>query len=366
MGPDSDVRDDVRPVVSDVTPDWEGDEDPNVQTRTFFIAARMPRAPATTQAAYKGAGVLVVDDEPAVHTIMQRLCDGVGYRVVHAYNGREALEMVCRERPDVIVTDVRMPEMDGIEFCRRLRQDPDTALLPVLMTSSLSATQEKVDGLDSGADEYLTKPFQRDEVLARLRAMLRVKFLQDQLEDAEHVIYSLARAVEAKDQYTAGHIERVSTFAIGIGRQLGLDAGALSQLFRGGVLHDIGKIGVPDSILNKPGSLTPREFDVIKRHTVVGDRICRGLKSLEPIRELIRHHHERLDGSGYPDGLSGDALSVPVRILTVCDVYDALTSTRSYRPAMPNEEAFKVLADGVASGYWDPTVVEALKAVVNQ
>jgi putative two-component system response regulator len=341
------------------------DEDANAQTLTFLIAAHAPKICDTSGMTFKGAKVLVVDDEPAVHSIVQRLCDTVGYSVRHAYNGEEALDMVRQEQPDLIMTDSCMPVMDGPEFCRRLRDNPETALLPVLMVSSLSATQEKVDGLDSGADEYLTKPFQRKEMLARFRAMLRVKRLQDQLEDAENVIYSFARAVEAKDTYTAGHIERVSSLSVDIGGKLGMDDSALSQLYRGGVLHDIGKIGVPDHILNKPGSLTPEEFETIKQHTVIGDRICKGLRSLDQVRDLIRHHHERLDGSGYPDRLAGNAISLPVRILAVCDVYDALTSTRPYRQAMSSDEAFRILNEGVLAGAWDPGVVDTLKSVLN-
>lgn len=336
-----------------------------IQTRTFFAAATACHGSGPDDNAFKGALILLVDDEPVMHSIVQRLCDSAGYRVSHAYNGQEALEMVRRIHPDLIITDVCMPVMNGPELCRSLRQDPETALLPVLMVSSLSATNEKVEGLDSGADDYLAKPFQRNEILARFRAMLRVKRLQDHLEDAEKVIYSFARAVEAKDVYTAGHIERVSSLSVDIGKKLGLSEKNLAELYQGGVLHDIGKIGVPDSLLNKPGSLTPEEFEIVKQHPVIGDRICTGLHSLERVRDLIRHHHERLDGRGYPDGLKGDSLSILVRILTVCDVYDALTSTRPYRQAMPVDKAFQVLADGVKSGAWDANIVEALQFVIH-
>jgi len=346
--------------------DRTGRDDSDVRVRTLPLASDAPRMAMANASSFAGAKVLVVDDEPAVHTIMQRLCESVGYIALHAFNGKEALDIVRNDRPDLVMTDVRMPEMDGTELCRRLRSDPATALLPVLMLSSLAATQEKVEGLDSGADEYLTKPFQRSEVLARLRAMLRIKRLQDQLEDAEHVIFSFARAVEAKDIYTAGHVERVSSLALGIGRHMGMEDGTLAELFRGGVLHDIGKIGVPDSILNKPSSLTPMEFEVIKQHTVIGDRICQGLKSLEHVRDLVRHHHEKLDGTGYPDRLTGDRITIGARIMAVCDVYDALTSTRAYRPAMPTDAALTILREGAAAGQWDGEVVRALEAVLNK
>jgi putative two-component system response regulator len=195
--------------------------------------------------------------------------------------------------------------------------------------------------------------------------MLRTKLLKDQLESAEQVIFSLASAVEAKDAYTAGHIERVSSLAVAIAGHMGFDEATRAQLYRGGILHDIGKIGVPDSILNKAGKLLPEEFAHLRRHPDTGERICRSLKTLQPVLDLIRHHHERLDGSGYPDGLAGSDISQPARVLAVCDVYDALTSQRPYRSAMTSCEALEALDRGVRDGHWDTCIVDGLKAIVN-
>ena len=312
-----------------------------------------------------GARILVVDDEPAIHDFMDRLLRANHYEVQHASNGAEALNVINSHPPEIVITDVMMPVMNGIDLCRQIKANSRTALIPVLLLSAGGSTDDKVNGLDAGADEYMTKPFEVGEILARLRALLRMAFMRSQLENAEQVIFSLALAVEAKDPYTAGHIERVSSLAVVIGQDFGLSPGACAQIHRGGVLHDIGKIGVPDSILAKPGRLTPEEFVIIKRHPDIGDRICRKLKTLQDVLDLIRHHHERLDGSGYPDGLSGKELTLESRILAVCDVYDALASNRPYRAAMEGEQALEVLVTGVKAGHWDRDVVECLRHIVS-
>ena len=312
------------------------------------------------------ARILVVDDEPGVHAIMEHIFSANNFEGLYAANAREALDIIRESPPDLVVSDIRMPGMDGWELCRQIKSSPNTMLLPVLLLTSLNSTDDKVRGFNAGADEYLAKPFQRVEFVARIRSMLRLKFIRDQLENAEQVIFTLARAVEAKDAYTAGHIERVSGLASAIGKLLGFDEAACGQLQRGGVLHDIGKIGVPDSVLNKPGKLTAEEFEQIKKHPDIGDRICRSLKTLQPVLDMIRHHHEKLDGSGYPDGLSGDRISVASRIMAVCDVYDALTSTRSYRKAMDAERAVEILDEGVQASHWDGEVVRRLTEVVSQ
>lgn len=348
----------------EVTASWEdGGESALAEIETLARPALSTREMHERYCA--GARILVVDDEPAIHDFMDRLLSAHHYVVQHASNGAEALHIIAAHPPDVVISDVLMPVMNGIELCRRVRTNPRTALLPVLLLSAGGSTDDKVNGLDAGADEYMTKPFEVGEILARLRALLRMTFMHSQLENAEQVIFSLALAVEAKDSYTAGHIERVSSLSVAIGQDLGLNSQVCAQIHRGGVLHDIGKIGVPDSVLNKPGRLTPEEFEIIKRHPDIGDRICRKLKTLQDVLDLIRHHHERLDGSGYPDGLSGRAISLEARILAVCDVYDALASNRPYRPAMTSEEAIEMLASGVRAGHWDREVVECLRSIVS-
>ena len=330
-----------------------------------LLAGSHPHSPSDDRH-IAGARVLLVDDEPAIHGFMDRLFEANGIKPLHALNGQEALELIGQQMPDMVITDVRMPVMDGWELCRRIKANPDTMLLPVLLLTSYDSLTDKVHGFNAGADEYLAKPFQTAEMVARMRGMLRFKGLRGQLENAEQVIFAFARAVEAKDAYTAGHIERVSSLAVAIGRLLGLDDATCGQLQRGGVLHDIGKIGVPDAILNKCGKLTPEEFDQIKKHPAVGEQICRSMRTLQPVLDLIRHHHERLDGSGYPDGLAGDEITVPARIMAICDVYDALTTTRSYRRAMDDDRALAIIDEGVRAGHWDGNVVRCLKTVLRQ
>lgn len=313
---------------------------------------------------FAGARILVVEDDDAIHDLLERILELHSYTAIHAHDGQEALNLVATEQPDLVVSDVLMPGMNGMELCWRLKSNPETALLPLLLMTSLSDTQDRARAFESGADEFVSKPFRERELIARIRNMLRVKFLQDQLENAEEVIFSLARAVEAKDSYTGEHIERVSNLAAEIGRFLGCDEAACANLVRGGILHDIGKIAVPDSILNKPDKLTDEEFELVKIHPLEGERICRSLKTLRPVLDVVRHHHERLDGSGYPDGLKGDAIELPARIMAVCDVFDALTSERAYRGAVDVARALAILTEGVQAGHWDTKVVAALEAFV--
>jgi len=310
-----------------------------------------------------GARILVADDDPRICAILKRFCERSQYAVVLAKDGAEALKSIEASPPDLILCDVRMPVMNGIELCRRIKSNPRTALLPVILISGMTTAEEQRAGLDAGADEYLTKPFAEIEGMARIRAMLRMKFLQDQLENIEGVLFALARAVEARDLCTGDHIERVSSLVSAVGEKMHLDEPTREQLRRGAVLHDIGKISTPDAVLNKAGELTAEELQQVHRHPETGEQICQGLKTLQPVLDLIRHHHERPDGSGYPDGLSGDQVTLPVRIMAACDAYDALTNPRPYHAAMPRARAMEVLQKGARSGIWDHEVLECLKFV---
>ena len=217
-----------------------------------------------------GARVLLVDNDPGLHGLMDHIFEKNGIQGIHAYDGREAVTLVATEPPDMIISDILMPAMDGWELCRVLKSNAETMMLPILILSACGAPHDKIRAFNMGADEYVTKPFQPEEMAARIRAMLRLKRVRNELENAEQVIFAFARAVEAKDAYTAGHTERVSSYAVATGMLLGLGADIAAQLYRGGILHDIGKIGVPDSILNKPGKLTLEEFAQVKRHPVIG------------------------------------------------------------------------------------------------
>jgi len=301
--------------------------------------------------------ILVVDDDNTVAAMLEQLLTADGHRVTVARDGREALTLVAINRPDLIITDLDMPHLNGYELCRRIKQEPATRLLPVLMITGRDAEEARLQAWELGADDFLTKPFDTVAVRARCRSLLRVKRLVDELDSAEAVVFAFARAVEAKCRYTWGHSERVTSCALDLARQIGLPDAEKEVLRRGGLLHDIGKINMSDSILNKPGPLTAEEYDIVKQHPVQGVRIVEPLRSIRDTIPLIRWHHERLDGKGYPDGLFGGAIPLLVRILAVADVFDALSSERPYRPALPQNDCLRILRENAAGGGLDPDLV---------
>ena len=311
-----------------------------------------------------GRLVLVVDDEPAISRLLRTVLEADGHQVVVAADGEQALDRVAEARPDLIILDLDMPQMGGFEVCRRLKAAPDTRLLPVLVLTGTGAADARLRAWELGADEFLSKPFQTLEVAARCRSLLRQKELVDALDSAESVVFALARAIEVKSPYTHGHTVRVTRFALALAGRLGFGEADLENLRRGAVLHDIGKISTPDAVLDKPGRLTPAEYEVVRRHPADGARIVEPLRSARGVVPLIRWHHERLDGTGYPDGLSGDAIPPLVRVLAVADVYDALASDRPYRPAMSHEECRAVMTADAAGGGLDPELVRVFFATV--
>src|SRR6266699_273740 len=305
------------------------------------------------------AVVLVVDDGAANRQLVQAYLSGIDCDVRMAENGESALEQIKADPPDLVLLDVQMPGLDGYEVCRRIKAGPRGRLLPVVMITALNQTDDRVRALESGADDFMAKPVDRVELVARVRSALRLKALYNTLDSAEQVIFSLAAAVEAKDKYTEKHTHRVAESARHVGMKLGLPERALDALYRGGIIHDIGKIGVPDAILLKPGPLAGDEIRIMRAHTTIGESIVRPLRSGANLLPIIRNHHERFDGNGYPDGLAGRAIPRLARIVAVCDSYDALVTDRPYRKARTVDEAIATLADG-AGKQWDPEVVEVL------
>jgi putative two-component system response regulator len=304
--------------------------------------------------------ILIVDDLPESARLLQRMLRQQDYRVVLAQDGSEALEIFRAEPPDLALLDVMMPKVDGFETCRRLKADPRTRLIPVVLVTSLNETQDRVRGLEAGADDFITKPVNAAELNARVRSLLRIKRYTDELDSAESVLVSLALTIEARDRYTDGHCQRLAAYAVKLGAELGLRADDLAALQKGGFLHDIGKIGIPDHILLKRTPLTAREFALMKEHTVIGDRLCGELRSLRRVRTIVRHHHERLDGSGYPDKLTGDQIPLLAQIMSVVDVFDALTTERPYKAALSTEHAIEVLEREVRCGWRNREIVDAL------
>jgi putative two-component system response regulator len=257
-----------------------------------------------------------------------------------------------------------MPRMTGFEACRRLKDDPLTQLVPVVLVTGLAAREDRIQGIAAGCDDFLTKPVDFEQLIARTRSALRTKALVDELEQAENVLVSLATALDAKDSYTRGHSERVAHYAETLGMAVGLDKETRRNLKRAGLLHDIGKIGIPLEYLQKPGKLTTEEYEVVKLHPSIGYDICRPLKTMAPLLPLIRGHHERLDGRGYPDALSSDAIPTALRCLITADIYDALTSDRAYRRALPQEQALEIMREEASVGMWDQRIIDVLASTL--
>jgi putative two-component system response regulator len=313
-----------------------------------------------------GAGprVLVVDDDAAVVQVLGALLARNGYTVDSACDGASAQAAIERNAPDVILLDIRMPAPDGFALCRAIKAEPTTRLTPVVLITGLMDRENRIRGLEAGADDFLSKPVDSDELLARIGALARLKRYTDDLESASSIVMTMSEMIETRDGYTEGHCHRMANCATALGRRLGLDAHDLQALYRGGFLHDVGMLAIPDAVLEKTGPLEPDEYELVKSHTVIGDRLCAGLRSLRGVRPIVRHHHERHDGSGYPDGLSGDAIPLTAAIMGIVDVFDAVTTRRPYQRAQSLEEAVAVLQRQVGLGWRRPELVEEFAALV--
>ena len=312
------------------------------------------------------ATILVADDLEENREMLATLLRSEGYKVVLAEDGEEALELLATGPIDLALLDVMMPYKTGFEVCTRIKAASETVLLPVVLVTGLNNTEDRVQGIECGADDFLCKPVKREELLARVRSLLRIKQVTDELERAETVLFSLALSIEAKDPYTEGHCDRLSKYGSALGQRVGLPEDHIVALRRGGIVHDLGKIGVPEHVLQKPGALNAEEWVLMKKHPEIGERICQPLRSFGLVLPIIRHHHEKLDGSGYPDGLKGDAIPLNARILATVDIYDALTTERPYRQPLSDEKAFEVMLEEAKRGWWDVGLIEELHALIRE
>jgi putative two-component system response regulator len=303
--------------------------------------------------------VLIVDDYEANISALRKLLEGQGYEVLTATNGRDALDLVHREHPDLVLLDVIMPDVSGLDVCASLKNVAETCLTPVVLVSALQERATRIEGLEAGADDFLSKPVDPQELYARVRSLIKLKRLTDDLESAESLFLTLGRFIEARDPFTEDHCDRLVDYSTALASALNLDPADLDALYRGAFIHDIGKIAIPDRILLKKGKLTVAEYDLMKQHPVIGDDLCRTVRSLDAVRPIVRHHHERLDGRGYPDGLAGDAIPLLARIVTVVDVFDALTTDRPYRKAMTTGAALQIMHDDAKHGWCDVALVDA-------
>jgi len=308
--------------------------------------------------------ILIVDDESGARAALEFLLRREGFEVRDAADGPSAIQECGTFRPDLILLDIMMPGMNGFEVCRHIKATPETRLTPVVLITGLTTTEDRIMGINAGADDFLSKPIDLNELLARTRSLLRLKQYTDELENAEAVLFSLAHSIEARDPYTHGHCERLAEMSARMGERLGVPEEQIKALRRAGVVHDIGKVAVADSILLKPGPLTADETKVMQKHPVVGERICAPLKTFRLVLPIIRHHHEKHDGTGYPDGLQGEEIPLTARILQLSDVYDALTTDRPYKVAFTPEVALDLMGEEAERGWWDRELFEAFREMI--
>lgn len=303
--------------------------------------------------------VLGVDDEPNALLVLEGLSLSEGHIFHGTTKPKEALDLVLQHMPDVVLLDVMMPHLSGYDICVAIKANEVTRMIPVVLLTALDSREDRVQGIEAGCDDFLPKPFDRIELRARVRSLARTKRLNENLDHAETVLATLARAVEAKDGTTGDHCDRLTRNGLSFGRFLGLNRPDLKALARAGVLHDIGKVGIPDAVLLKPARLTPAEWEIMRRHPVIGAELLAPLRTMDRVVPIVRHHHERWDGGGYPDGLRGERIPLLARVFQVLDAFDALTSVRPYKAAMNELEAINVLLGETGEGKWDPAIMEA-------
>lgn len=298
--------------------------------------------------------VLVVDDIEANLELLEAVFQRAGYTVHMALGGVPALE-ICNSYPiDIAILDVMMPGINGFDLCKKLKGLTDKYFFPVILLTALNDKKSRITGIECGADDFISKPFDVPELLTKASSLLKLKELHEELDHSENIIFSLIVAMESRDYYTKGHSTRVGELAKEFAAFLGFPEKDLGLLRKAGLLHDIGKIGLSEKILNKPGNLTADEMKIIKKHPLIGESICRPLLSMQSVLPAIRSHHERWDGGGFPDALAGDDIPLMARILAILDSYDAMVSIRPYRDKRTAERALSVIEKEQYAGQWDP------------
>lgn len=310
--------------------------------------------------------VLIVDDDPVHRALEREILQPPKYAVTEASSGIEALQLLPTQSFDAVLLDKSMPGMDGDEVCRRIRSELKLELLPVIMVTGNNSSDDLSSGLRAGASDFIGKPYLPQELIARLDCAINRKRLTDQLDSAESMLFALARMVEGKDTNTGNHCSRLAHISVVLGQALGLGSEYLMALRRDGVLHDIGKLGIPDSILLKPGKLNEEEWLVMRQHPEIGSRLVKDLKSMQLTLPIIRYHHERWNGTGYPDGLAGENIPLLARVFQIADIYDALTNERPYKAALSNDQVVDIMEDEVSKGWRDPELTAVFIDIVRQ
>ncbi|MBK8959630.1 MAG: response regulator [Proteobacteria bacterium] len=308
--------------------------------------------------------VLIVDDDAAHRNLVSEILSAPLFSVSTAMSGRDALELLTQKEFDVVLVDKVMPEMSGDELCQAIRERYNRHILPVIVVTGSHGYADLSISLAGGANDFIRKPYDPNELIARVRSAATTKRLTDQMESAETLLFGLARMVEAKDECTGDHCSRLAHYAEVFGAALGLGERDLAALKSGAILHDIGKLAIPDRVLLKPGALSEQEWVLMKQHTVIGAMLCGELKSLRSAVPIIRHHHERWDGSGYPDGLAGSEIPLLAQIFQLLDVFDALTTARPYKEAWSVERARDIIEEEMNKGYYNPALTREFLALL--
>lgn len=310
--------------------------------------------------------VLIVDDNPTNVELIQVQLKPFQYEIQKAYGGEEALEIIKKDPPDLVLLDLMMPRISGYDVCKAIKSNSQTQLIPVIIVTALKELDDKIRAIELGADDFLMKPYNKVELVTRVKSLLRMKELYDDLDSSENVVFTLVQALEAKDIYTRGHSDRVAKYSVLLGRELGLGPQELEDLRRGGLLHDIGKVGVRESVLNKESKLDADEMAHVRSHPERGFEICKRLKSFKRLLPIIRSHHERIDGKGHPDGLMGDQIPLSAKICSITDTFDAMTSNRPYRRGITALQAANILEREVNSGQWDNDLLKIFIKLIHK
>ena len=310
--------------------------------------------------------ILVADDDENIREPLIEMLRTSCYRVIAVDNGEQAFKQACSQPVDLALLDVLMPGASGFSVCRAIKARPETRFLPVVLITGLTCAEDRIRGIECGADDFLHKPVKKEELLARVRSLVRLKRYTDELENAETVLCTLARSIESKDPYTEGHCDRLSRYTVSLGEKVGVSREERNDLRRSGIVHDIGKVAVPEFVLLKPGPLDASERKIMEAHTIIGERICAPLKSFRNVLPIIRWHHEKQDGTGYPDHLKDGDIPLTARILQTVDIYDSLTTDRPYRRALSQEKALAIMWEETRRGWWDQDLVAALEGLLQE
>ncbi len=330
--------------------------------------------------------ILIIDDEEMIRDMINEMLTPLGYEVELACDGEDGLQKVKEFSPDVILLDVTMPKLDGFGVLKNLKENSETKIIPVVMITALNELQSRIRAIEIGVDDFLSKPLDIMELRARVKSLIKVKKYNDYMrnyqkeleaevekrtkevelaykkaKDASYeTVYILSRAAEYRDEDTGMHILRVSHFSEALAKKVGLDENEVEEILYGAPMHDVGKIGIPDNILMKPGKLTPEEFKIMKEHVTIGGQILHGSNSafIKKGEEIALTHHEKWDGEGYPKGISGTNIPLSGRIIAVTDVFDALTNKRPYKKPFPLEKAFQIIREGIGN-HFDPSIVKS-------